>query len=112
MELFHEALPFLIGLVLPLLTIVLLFLLRLERFQLPVAFVAALIVGSCVSLFSGELAQGFGDGMMAVIIDTSLVYTGSQLTYYLIWKPLLESRLSKPDHHKGWSLRGAKSSQS
>jgi uncharacterized membrane protein len=106
MELFNEALPFLIGLVLPLLIIVLQYLLRLERFKIPLTFVAALIVGSCVSLFMGELARGVGDGAMAVIIDTSLVYTGSQLTYYLIWKPLLETRLSR----QGTQL--AKSSQS
>ena len=34
-----------------------------------------------------------GDRIIAVIIDTSLIYTGSQLAYRLFWKPTLEARV-------------------
>ena len=33
------------------------------------------------------------DALIAIIIDTSLVYTGSQLAYRLFWKPILASHL-------------------
>jgi hypothetical protein len=59
------------------------------------AFLPALVLGICTSALAGELLAGMPDGLIAVIIDTSLVFTGSQLAYRLAWKPLLESRMSQ-----------------
>jgi hypothetical protein len=55
-----------------------------------VTFGTALVLGFCTSLLAGELVGGIPDGLMAVIIDTSLVYTGSQLAYRIFWKPVLQ----------------------
>lgn len=95
MEMLRESAPFLIGMVLPVVTLVLVRLMRLDHFKVLASFVLALIVGCSVSWFAGELAGSPQDGIMALIIDTSLVYTGSQLTYHLLWKPVLEERLAR-----------------
>src|SRR5947209_2296403 len=95
MEILRESAPFLIGMILPVVTLVLVHLMRLDRFKVLASFVIALIVGGCVSWFAGELAGSPQDGIMAIIIDTSLVYTGSQLTHHLLWKPVLEERLAR-----------------
>jgi hypothetical protein len=51
------------------------------------SFAVAIVVGLCVSFFAGEWAGELPDAVMAIIIDTSLAYTGSQLAYRLVWKP-------------------------
>lgn len=88
MEILRESMPFIIGLVLPPVLMLILHGLRLSKYKLAAAFVAAIVIGFCVSLLVGELAAGLPGGLMAVIIDSSLVYMGSQLTYHLLWKPL------------------------
>src|SRR6266567_779198 len=95
MEMLREAAPFLIGMMLPLHTMLLMRIIRLNHFKAFTSFVTALIVGCCVSLVAGELTNSLLESVMAIIIDTSLVYTGSQLTYHLLWKPILEYRLFK-----------------
>lgn len=55
----------------------------------------SLIFGATSSYLVGELALGMPDALLAVIIDTSLVYTGSQLSWKLVWKPILA--LTRPD---------------
>lgn len=95
MEMLREAAPFLIGMMLPLLTMFLIRIMRLNHFKVFTSFVAALVVGCCVSLVAGELTSSLSESVMAVIIDTSLVYTGSQLTHHLFWKPILEHYLFK-----------------
>ena len=105
MEMLHEAAPFLIGMLLPLVTLLLVRFMHLDRFKILVSFLIALVVGCCVSWFAGELAGSAQDGIMAIIIDTSLVYTGSQLTYHLLWKPVLEERLAKKDVAEVRSIR-------
>jgi hypothetical protein len=94
MEILREIVPFLIGLVLPPVMMLLSRILRLKRLNIQFSFVLALLVGCCVSFFAGELADGLPEGLMAIIIDTSLVYTGSQVAYHLVWKPLLAHRFS------------------
>jgi hypothetical protein len=88
MEILRESMPFIIGLVLPPVLMLILHGLRLSKYKRAAAFVAAIVIGFCVSLLVGELATGLPDGLMAIIIDSSLVYMGSQLTYHLLWKPL------------------------
>jgi hypothetical protein len=94
METLREIVPFLIGLVLPVVMMLLSRAFHLKRLNTPLSFVLALLVGGCVSFFAGELAGDLPEALMAIIIDTSLVYTGSQAAYYLLWKPLLAHRLS------------------
>jgi hypothetical protein len=59
----------------------------LSRNRVAVSFAVVIVVGLCVSFFAGEWAGGLTDAVMAIIIDTSLAYTGSQLAYRLVWKP-------------------------
>lgn len=94
METLREVIPFFIGLVLSPVIMLLSYGLRLKRINTLLSFILALLVGCCVSFFAGELAGDLPEALMAVIIDTSLVYTGSQVAYYLLWKPLLAHRLS------------------
>jgi FtsH-binding integral membrane protein len=94
METLREIVPFFIGLVLPLAIMLFSRAFHLRRLNIAFSFVLALLVGCCVSFFAGELAGDLPEALMAIIIDTSLVYTGSQAAYRLLWKPLLAHRLS------------------
>ena len=93
MEVLREIVPFLIGLVLPVVLMLVTRIFHLKRLNTPLSFVLAILVGGCVSFFAGELAGDLPEALMSIIIDTSLVYTGSQAAYYLLWKPLLAHRL-------------------
>jgi len=68
------------------------------RTKFAATFLPALVLGICTSALAGELLAGMPDGLIAVLIDTSLVFTGSQLAYRLFWKPVLEPRLSRLSH--------------
>lgn len=94
MEVLREIVPFLIGLVLPPVMMLLSRLLRLKRINTALSFVLAILVGCCVSFFAGELAGDLPEALMSIVIDTSLVYTGSQAAYHLLWRPLLAHRLA------------------
>ncbi len=100
MDLLRETAPFLIGLIIP----PILILVRpaswpgLSKFAM--AFVSAIILGTCVSALAGELTAGMPDALIAVLIDTSLVYAGSQVAYWIIWKPVLEERLQRRVVHR------------
>src|SRR6266700_4777198 len=94
METLREIIPFFIGLVLPPVMMLLSRVLRLKRVSIPFSFVLSILVGCCVSFFAGELAGDLPEALMAIIIDTTLVYTGSQAAYYFLWKPLLAHLLS------------------
>lgn len=103
MDLLRETAPFLVGMIVP--PIMLLFIRPAWSGQAKflAAFLPALALGFCTSALAGELTGGIADGLIAVIIDTSLVYTGSQLAYRFFWKPTLESRVqgvlaSKMEH--------------
>jgi hypothetical protein len=87
MQLFREAIAFLIGILLPGAVLLTSRLAGLSRHQMAVSFAVAIVVGLCVSFFAGEWAGGLPDAVMAIIIDTSLAYTGSQLAYRREWKP-------------------------
>ncbi len=93
MDLLRETAPFLVGMIVP--PIILLFIRPTWSGQSKflAAFLPALVLGFCTSALAGELTGALPDGLIAVIIDTSLVYTGSQLAYRLFWKPALESRV-------------------
>lgn len=91
----RETAPFLVGLLLP---PVVMLAMRPDwsgRARFLADLLPALVLGICTSALAGELLAGMPDGLIAVLIDTSLVFTGSQLAYRLAWKPLLETRLSR-----------------
>jgi len=77
----------LIGILLPGMVLLTSRLAGLSRNRVAVSFAVVIVVGLCVSFFAGEWAGGLTDAVMAIIIDTSLAYTGSQLAYRLVWKP-------------------------
>ncbi|HLZ59837.1 MAG TPA: hypothetical protein VKR06_23050 [Ktedonosporobacter sp.] len=95
MEMLREIIPFFIGLVLPPVMMLLARIMRFERMNSLLSFILAILVGCCVSFFAGEITDSLAESCMAIIIDTSLVYTGSQAAYRLWWKPLLARRLSQ-----------------
>ena len=95
MDLLRETAPFLVGMIVP--SIIMLDIRPgwSGQAKFLAAFLPALILGFCTSLLAGELTAGMPDSSIAVIIDTSLVYTGSQLAYRLFWKPALEARVQR-----------------
>ena len=93
MDLLRETAPFLIGMIVP---PIMMFVIRpgwSGQSKFLVAFLPALVLGCLTSALAGELTTGMPDGLIAIIIDTSLIYTGSQLAYRLFWKPILEARI-------------------
>ena len=97
MEALREVAPFLIGVALPPFVMLIVHKHWPGRSKFAVVFVAALALGILTSFFAGELLGGMPDGLIAVMIDTSLVFTGSQLAYRLFWKAALEARLQPDD---------------
>src|SRR5262245_7167105 len=80
-EMLREFAPFVIGTILPPLVMLAMRASWSGRTKFVLAFLPALVLGFCTSLFAGELAGDIPEGLMAIIIDTSLVFTGSQLAY-------------------------------
>ncbi len=95
MDLLRETAPFLVGMIVPPIIMLLIRANWPGQSKFLAAFLPALVLGFCTSTLAGELATGMPDGLIAVVIDTSLVYTGSQLAYRLFWKPILEERLQR-----------------
>jgi hypothetical protein len=95
MEMLREVAPFLIGTIVPPMAMLAIRAAWPGRLKFLAAFAPALVLGFFTSLFAGELASGMPDGVVAILIDTSLVFTGSQLAYWLFWKPALEPRLQR-----------------
>ena len=95
MELLRETAPFLVGMTVPPIIMLVIRPTWSGQIKFLAALLPALVLGFCTSALAGELAAGMPDGLIAVIIDTSLVYTGSQLAYRLLWKPVLEPRIQR-----------------
>jgi len=95
MDLLKETAPFLIGFIVPPILIYIRPTTWPGLFKFTLAFVSAVILGICVSAVAGELAPGLPDALISVLIDTSLVYAGSQIAYWILWKPVLEERLQR-----------------
>lgn len=94
-DLLRETAPFLIGLLVSPLVMMAIRPGWSGQAKFLAAFLPALVLGFCTSYLAGELLAGMPDGLIAVMIDTSLVFTGSQLAYRLFWKPVLEPRLQR-----------------
>lgn len=93
MEALREMVPLMFGAIVlpPILT----FLMRQNwpgRIKFLIVFLAALLVGFVASTVVGEQHGELEESIVALVIDTSLAYTGSQIAYWLFWKPVLEMR--------------------
>jgi hypothetical protein len=97
MDMPREIAPLLIGTLLPPLVMLVMRASWSGLKKFGVSLVPALLVGFCASLLSGELAGSIPDGFIAIIVDTSLVFMGSQLAYRLFWKRALEEHLVQRD---------------
>jgi len=95
MDLLKETAPFLIGFIVPPILIFIRPRTLPGLLKFTTAFLSAVILGTCVSALAGELAVGMPDALISILIDTSLVYAGSQVAYWIIWKPVLEERLQR-----------------
>jgi hypothetical protein len=96
METIREAAPFLVGLMVPpfLMLIVNPAWGKLGKFVATI--VPALLIGGTISVLAGEvIGIDLPEAFVAIVIDTSLVYTGSQVAYHLAWKGLLADRLKE-----------------
>jgi hypothetical protein len=58
------------------------------------SFLPAILLGACTSFFAGELVTPTG-GAIAVMIDSSLVFTGITASSYLIWGPAIQSFIAR-----------------
>ncbi len=95
MDLLKETAPFLIGFFVPPILIFIRPATWSGLLKFTTAFLSAVILGICVSALAGEPAAGLPDALISVLIDTSLVYAGSQIAYWILWKPVLEERLQR-----------------
>ncbi len=93
MEFTREIAPFLLG---GLVSSGLTFLYRKagERARALGTVFVALVLGACTSLAAGELVN-LQDGMIAVMIDASLIFTGATVSYHWFWRPIADL-LHKP----------------
>jgi hypothetical protein len=95
MDLLRETAPFLVGMIVPPILMLLIHTNWSGQRKFLAVFLPSLVLGFCTSALAGELTAGMPDSLIAIIIDTSLVYLGSQLAYRLFWKPVLEERLQR-----------------
>ena len=93
MDLLRETAPFLIGMIVPPIIMLAIRPGWSGQSKFLAAFLPALVLGCLTSALAGELTAGMPDGLIAIIIDTSLIYTGSQLAYRLFWKPSHVARI-------------------
>ena len=92
MEILRESAPVIVGLVLP---PVLFFLLPrgmrgAARFW--GVLIASVVLGAVIAFVMGELGLGLEEALMSIMIDSSLVFTASQVAYQLVWKQFLAAR--------------------
>jgi hypothetical protein len=96
MEFIRELLPFFLSMmVIPPLVL----LAFPKKWSGRLTFVAVLFISVVVGLVGSTIvSEQFGslaDRIVALIIDSSTAYAGSQIAYWLFWKPVLEPRLRR-----------------
>lgn len=96
MEFVRELLPFILGMVItPPLVLLVLPQKWSGRVRFIAIFVISVIVGLVGSTIVGEQFGELAERLVALIIDSSTAYAGSQIAYWLFWKPVLEPRLRR-----------------
>ncbi len=94
MEIIKESVPFLVGLMIPPFLMLIINPAWSKMGKFAATILPALIIGGTISILVGEvIGVDPPEAIVSIIIDTSLVYTGSQFAYHLAWKGLLKERL-------------------
>ncbi|MBI1277817.1 MAG: hypothetical protein GC179_06790 [Anaerolineaceae bacterium] len=94
MEMIRELLPFILGaIIIPLLYILVIPHKWSGRRKFIAVFVISILVGFVGSTIVGEQFGDLEERIVTLVIDTSTAYAGSQIAYWLFWKPVLETRL-------------------
>ncbi len=94
MEIIKESIPFLVGLMIPPFLMLIINPVWNTLGKFVATIVPAILIGGTISILAGEvIGIDPPEAMLAIIMDTSLVYTGSQVAYHLAWKGLLKERL-------------------
>lgn len=94
METVREAAPFLVGMMLPPFLMLVIHPAWSKMGKFAASLLPALLIGGTISVLAGEvIGIDLPEAIVAIVIDTSLVYTGSQVAYRLAWKGLLKERL-------------------
>jgi hypothetical protein len=94
METIKEAVPFLVGLMVPPFLMLIINPVWSKMGKFVATIVPAILIGGTISVLVGEvIGADPPEAIVSIIIDTSLVYTGSQVAYHLAWKGLLKERL-------------------
>ncbi|HEY7349831.1 MAG TPA: hypothetical protein VH599_16055 [Ktedonobacterales bacterium] len=94
MEMIKEGVPFLVGLMIPPFLMLIINPAWSKMGKFAATILPAMIIGGTISILVGEvIGVDPPEAIVAIIIDTSLVYTGSQVAYHLAWKGLLKERL-------------------
>ena len=96
MEFIKEILPFLLGIIfIPPIVMLVLPKSWSGRTKFIAIFVVAVIVGFIGSAIVGEQFGELEERVVALVLDSSTAYAGSQIGYWLFWKPVLEPRLRR-----------------
>ncbi|HEU5369083.1 MAG TPA: hypothetical protein VFU69_11490 [Ktedonobacterales bacterium] len=95
METIKEAVPFLVGIMVPPFLMLIMNPAWSKMGKFVATILPAIIIGGTISVLVGEvIGIDPPEAIVAIIIDSSLVYTGSQVAYHLAWKGLLKERLA------------------
>jgi hypothetical protein len=84
--------PFVLGLLLPPVTMIPMRGNWSGGAKFALSFATALVISVAIALVGGDIAQGLPGAVVAILVYTSLVFTGSQLAYWSFWRPVLEPR--------------------
>ncbi len=84
--------PFILGLLLPPVTIIPIRGGWTGGAKFALSFATALVIAVAIAFFGGDFAGGAQSAAVAILVYTSLVFTGSQLSYWSFWRPALEPR--------------------
>lgn len=96
MEFIKEILPFLLGVIfIPPVVMLILPKNWSGRTKFIAIFVVAVVVGLIGSTIVGEQFGELEERVVALVLDSSTAYAGSQIGYWLFWKPVLEPRLNR-----------------
>ena len=96
MEFIRELLPFILGMIIIPPLFMLVFPQKWsERQKFIVLFIVSVVVGFIASAINGEQFGELEERLVALVIDSSTAYAGSQIAYWLFWKPVLEPRLHR-----------------
>ena len=92
MDSVREIGPFILGLLLPPVFMIAIRTGWSGGAKFALSFATSLVIGLAISYFAGDLVAGLASAVPSVLVNTSLIFTGSQLAYWSFWRPVLEQR--------------------